>query len=168
MIRWGVFETPFGPTFVAASARGVVRLRWGVEDPAPAAEEVRQSFPLWGVERAPEALASVAEQLAEYFAGSRRGFEAGVDLTGTTDFQREVLTAVRDVAYGETVTYGELAERLDRSGAGRAVGSALAENPVPIVIPCHRVVRADGRVGGYTAGTGYKEQLLELEASDGT
>lgn len=164
MIRWGVFDTPFGPAFLAASARGVVRLRWGVEDPEPAAAELRESFPLWGVEREPEALEDAAEQLLDYFAGSSHGFDVEVDLTGTTTFQREVLTAVREVPYGETVTYGELAERLDRPGAGRAVGSALGENPVPIVVPCHRVVRADGRVGGYTAGTGYKEQLLELEA----
>lgn len=167
MIRWGVFDTPFGPTFVAASARGLVRLRWGVEDPDPAAEELRESFPLWGVEREPDALEPAADQLLAYFAGSRRSFGVDVDLTGATEFQRQVLTAVREIPYGETVSYGEMADRLDRSGAGRAVGSALAENPVPIVVPCHRVVRADGRVGGYTAGTGYKEQLLELEASDG-
>ena len=74
---------------------------------------------------------------------------------------------MRDVGYGETVTYGELAEELGRSGGARAVGGALGENPVPIVIPCHRVVRADGGAGGYTAGVGYKEQLLELECGSG-
>ena len=167
MIRWGVFDTAFGPTFVATTARGLVRLRWGVEDPEPAAEELRSSFPLWGVEEEPEALAGAAEQLRDYFAGQRRAFDLEVDLTGTTEFQRAVLTAVRDVSYGETVTYGELAEELGRSGGARAVGGALGENPVPIVIPCHRVVRADGGAGGYTASVGYKEQLLELESGDG-
>ena len=167
MIRWGVFDTAFGPTFVASSARGIVRLRWGVEDPSGAAEELRESFPLWGVEEEPEALADAADQLREYFAGKRRTFDLDVDLTGTTEFQRAVLTAVRDVAYGETITYGELAEELGRSGGARAVGGALGENPVPVVIPCHRVVRADGGAGGYTAGVGYKEQLLELECGGG-
>lgn len=163
MIRWGLFDTPFGPTFLAASARGLVRLRWGVEDPESLAAELRESFPLWGVEEEPDALAVPAEQLMEYFAGKRREFDLDVDLTGTTEFQRAVLTAVRDVPYGQTVTYGELASELGRPGGGRAVGSALGENPVPVVIPCHRVVRTDGEVGGYTAGSGYKEQLLELE-----
>ena len=167
MIRWGVFDTAFGPTFVASSARGLVRLRWGVEDPSGAAEELRASFPLWGVEEEPEALADAAEQLQEYFAGKRRSFDVDVDLTGTTEFQRDVLTAVREVPYGETITYGELAEELGRSGGARAVGAALGQNPVPVVLPCHRVVRADGGAGGYTAGVGYKEQLLELEAGDG-
>jgi len=167
MIRWGLFDTPFGSTFLAASARGLVRLRWGVDDPEARAEELRESFPLWGVEEEPGALAGPAEQLMDYFAGQRREFDLDVDLTGTTEFQRAVLTAVRDVPYGQTVTYGELATALGRPGGGRAVGSALGENPVPVVIPCHRVVRADGAVGGYTAGSGYKEQLLELECGDG-
>lgn len=167
MIRWGLFDTAFGPTFVASSARGLVRLRWGVEDPGSDAEGLRSSFPLWGVEEEPEALEEAADQLRGYFAGQRRDFDLAVDLTGTTEFQRAVLTAVREVPYGETVTYGTLAEELGRSGGARAVGGALGENPVPVVIPCHRVVRSDGGVGGYTAGVGYKEQLLELECGDG-
>lgn len=166
MIRWRLLDTPFGPTFLASSARGVVRLQWGVEEPSDAVDELHESFPLWGVERDEEALEELAGELGEYFAGNRRRFDVAVDLTGATSFQREVLQEVREVPYGETATYGELAERLDRSGAGRAVGNALGRNPVPIVIPCHRVVRADGSVGGYTAGSGYKEQLLELEACD--
>lgn len=164
MIRWSDVETPFGPTFLAASARGLVRLEWGVEDPEASVEELRESFPLWGVERDREALEEAAREIGEYFAGNRRAFDLSVDLTGSTPFQRSVLEEVREVPYGATVTYGELAESLDRPGAGRAVGNALGQNPVPIVIPCHRVVRADGSVGGYTAGSGYKEQLLELEA----
>lgn len=167
MIRWGVFDTAFGPTFVASSARGLVRLEWGLDDPGSAADELRESFPLWGVEEEPGALEGAAGQLRDYFAGRRRRFELNVDLTGSTEFQRTVLTAVREVPYGETVTYGALAEELGRSGGARAVGGALGENPVPVVIPCHRVVRSDGGVGGYTAGVGYKEQLLELEGGSG-
>lgn len=163
MIRWTTFETPFGDTFLAATPKGVLRLSWTVDDPERAAEELRESFPLWGVKEAPEPLSELTEQIGEYFAGERRAFRMDVDLTGQTEFQQQVLRTVREVGFGETVTYGELARRIDRPKASRAVGSALGENPVPIVVPCHRVIRSDGAPGGYTAGTGYKEQLLELE-----
>lgn len=164
MIRWREFETPFGETFLAATARGVLRLSWQVDDPEEAAESLREEFPLWGVKQAPDRLEDAAGQLGEYFAGERTAFDLEVDLTGVTDFQRTVLEATARIPFGTTVTYGELAERIDRPEASRAVGSALGSNPVPIVVPCHRVVRSDGSVGGYTAGTGYKRQLLELES----
>lgn len=164
MIRWREFETPFGETFLAATARGVLRLSWQVDDPEGEAESLRDEFPLWGVKEAPERLEGTAGQLREFFAGERRGFDLEVDLTGATEFQRTVLEATSRIPFGTTVTYGELAERIDRPEASRAVGSALGSNPVPIVVPCHRVVRSDGSVGGYTAGSGYKRQLLELES----
>lgn len=164
MIRWREFETPFGGTFLAATPRGVLRLSWQVDDPEGAAESLREEFPLWGVKEAPDRLEDTAEQLREYFAGERRSFDLEVDLTGVTEFQRTVLEATSRIPFGTTVTYGELAERIDRPDASRAVGSALGSNPVPIVVPCHRVVRSDGSVGGYTAGAGYKRQLLELES----
>lgn len=164
MIRWTEFESPFGLTFLAATPKGVLRLRWGVEDAGELAEGLTEDFPLWGVKRAPERLEEPVGQVQAYFAGERRSFALSADLTGVTEFQRTVLEAAREIPFGRTVTYGELAERIDRPDASRAVGSALGRNPVPIVIPCHRVVRSDGGLGGYTAGTGYKEQLLELES----
>lgn len=164
MIRWKLFETPFGSTFAAATARGLLRLRWGVEEPERLAEELRNEFPLWGVERDSGRLEPAVAQVQEYFAGERRRFAVEPDLTGQTPFQTKVLEATREILFGETITYAELARRIDKPKASRAVGSALGRNPVPIVIPCHRVVRSDGSVGGYTAGTGYKEQLLDLEA----
>lgn len=164
MIRWTEFESPFGPTFVAATPKGVLRLRWGVEDPEEVAESLTEDFPLWGVKRAPDRLEDPVTQIQSYFAGERREFALSVDLTGLTPFQQSVLDAAAEIPFGRTVPYGELAERLGKPDASRAVGSALGRNPVPIVIPCHRVVRSDGGLGGYTAGTGYKEQLLELEA----
>lgn len=166
MIRWTEFETPFGETFLAATARGVLRLSWQVDDPEAAAESLRESFPLWGVKEDPGPLEGPTEELREYFSGERRSFDLDVDLTGVTEFQKTVLEATARIPFGATVTYGELAERIDRPEASRAVGSALGENPVPIVVPCHRVVRSDGSVGGYTAGAGYKRQLLELESRD--
>ena len=150
MIRWTEFETPFGSTFLAATARGLLRVNWGVEDAEAAAEELTSDFPLWGVRNDPEELERVMDEILEYFAGDRRSFDVSVDLTGLTSFQQSVLEATAQIPFGETMTYGRIA--------------ALGRNPVPIVIPCHRVVRSDGSLGGYTAGTGYKEQLLELEA----
>lgn len=164
MIRWTEFETPFGSTFLAATARGLLRVNWGVEDAEGAAEELTSDFPLWGVRNAPEELEQVMDEILEFFAGDRRSFDVTVDLTGLTDFQRSVLETTAEIPFGETTTYGQIARRLEKPNASRAVGSALGKNPVPIVIPCHRVVRSDGSLGGYTAGTGYKEQLLELEA----
>lgn len=164
MIRWTEFETPFGSAFLAASARGLLRLDWAVEDAEAAAEELTTDFPLWGVRREPEALADATEQILSYFAGERRAFDVSVDLTGLTSFQRSVLAVTREIPFGETTTYGRVAARLEKPNASRAVGSALGRNPVPLVVPCHRVVRSDGSLGGYTAGRGYKEQLLELES----
>jgi len=164
MIRWTRFETPFGETFAAATARGLLRLRWGVEDTAPLLEELRNDFPLWGVTWDTDGLSGVAEQVREYFSGRRRGIRISPDYTGMTEFQTLVLRATEEIPFGETTTYGELAARIDRPAASRAVGGALGRNPVPLVVPCHRVVRSDGSLGGYTAGKGYKEQLLELEA----
>jgi methylated-DNA-[protein]-cysteine S-methyltransferase len=164
MIRWTVFETPFGDTFLAATPKGLVRLSWQVEDPGAEAERLREEFPLWGVKRAAERLSEPAEEIVEYFCGQRRSFTLDVDLTGVTEFQARVLEAAGEVPFGDRVSYGELARRIERPRASRAVGSALGKNPVPIVVPCHRVVRSDGTLGGYTAGTGYKEQLLELES----
>ena len=164
MIRWTDFESPFGRTFLAATPKGVLRLRWGVDDPEAAAGELTEAFPLWGVKRAPERLEAPVRQIQDYFAGERRAFELSTDLTGLTAFQESVLEATAEIPFGRTIAYGELAERIGRPDASRAVGSALGRNPVPIVIPCHRVVRSDGGLGGYTSGTGYKEQLLDLEA----
>lgn len=164
MIRWTEFQTPFGKAFLAASPKGIVRLSWGAEDPEALAEDLREDFPLWGVTRDEERTADAVREVEEYFRGRRRRFSLSTDLTGLTGFQRQVLRETERIPFARTVSYGELARRLERPDASRAVGGALARNPVPVVIPCHRVVRSDGSVGGYAAGSGYKEQLLALEA----
>lgn len=164
MIRWTLCQTPFGKTFLAASPKGVVRLSWGVDDPEALVEELREDFPLWGVERDGERTSDAVRELEEYFRGRRRRFSLSTDLTGLTAFQRRVLRETERIPFARTMSYGELARRLERPDASRAVGAALARNPVPVVIPCHRVVRSDGTLGGYAAGSGYKEQLLALEA----
>ncbi len=105
----------------------------------------------------------VAKELVEYLAGSRRQFDFPIDLQGTP-FEMEVWTALQSIPYGSTVTYGELAAGLGKPGAARAVGSANGRNPIPIVVPCHRVIAAGGKLGGYGGGLTLKRQLLDLEA----
>jgi len=110
-------------------------------------------------------LRQAGRELAEYFAGQRRAFEVPLDLSGCPPFTRQILEELRKVPYGATLTYGELAARAGCPRAARAVGRAMAANPLPIVIPCHRVVAADGRLGGYSGGEGLptKQWLLTFE-----
>jgi methylated-DNA-[protein]-cysteine S-methyltransferase len=110
--------------------------------------------------RAPEA---VKRELTDYFAGRLREFTLGILLTGGTEFEKEVWRALRDVPYGETRSYKWLAERVGRPGGSRAVGQALAKNPIPIVLPCHRIIESKGKLGGYTPGVDVKRRLLFLE-----
>ncbi|MEJ2274283.1 MAG: methylated-DNA--[protein]-cysteine S-methyltransferase [Woeseiaceae bacterium] len=128
-------------------------------------------FPHGVMRRAPEPdwifnekpLAEACRQLREYFAGERREFDLPLSLTGT-DFQVSVLRALRDIPYGETVSYGDIARRVGRPKAVRAVGAANGRNPIPIVIPCHRVIGSTGDLTGFGGGLDTKEALLRLEA----
>jgi len=104
----------------------------------------------------------VAKELLEYFAGSRTEFSFPVEAEGT-DFNRKVWAQVARIPYGKTTTYGEIARAIDNPGASRAVGTANGRNPIPIVIPCHRVVAAGGRLGGFGGGLSLKRRLLDLE-----
>jgi methylated-DNA-[protein]-cysteine S-methyltransferase len=113
--------------------------------------------------RTEEPFGEVIRQLEAYFAGELRRFDLRLAPEGTP-FQREVWSALTTIPYGETVSYGELALRLGRSNASRAVGAANGRNPIPIVIPCHRVIGADGSLTGFGGGLAIKSQLLELEA----
>ena len=115
---------------------------------------------------APQVLRDTAAQLAEYFRGDRRDFDLPVAAPGT-DFQRRVWALLRTIPYGRTWSYGQLAEAVGSPGAARAVGLANGRNPVSIVVPCHRVVGADGSITGYGGGVGRKQQLLDLEAGAG-
>ncbi len=113
--------------------------------------------------RAEAPLRESIAQLKAYFAGELRRFDLLLAPEGTP-FQREVWSALTTIAYGKTVTYGELARRLGRSNASRAVGAANGQNPIPIVIPCHRVIGADGSLTGFGGGVAIKRRLLDLEA----
>ncbi len=109
-----------------------------------------------------ECFADVLQQLEEYFAGDRRSFKVKMRLKGT-DFQRRVWQELRQVPYGETASYGEIAERIDNPKACRAVGGANGKNPIPIIVPCHRIIGNDGSLTGFGGGLELKKKLLRIE-----
>ena len=113
--------------------------------------------------RAPARLDGVVRELEEYFAGTRHDFDVAVDLRLASGFRRQVLDRLREVPYGSTASYAALAATAGSPRAVRAVGTACATNPVPVVVPCHRVVRSDGAIGSYRGGTAAKRTLLGLE-----
>jgi methylated-DNA-[protein]-cysteine S-methyltransferase len=118
--------------------------------------------PSW--ELSPAAFADVREQLTEYFAGGRTSFDVPLVMAGAP-FQRRVWHALQDIPYGETISYGELARRIDQPSAARAVGMANGSNPIAVIVPCHRVIGANGTLTGYGGGIERKRLLLDLEAS---
>lgn len=162
-VRWHRFESPFGDTLVASTDRGVARVTWEEQDEKAFVEELEERFPDSPVAHDPDGLQALENQLSEYFRGERRAFDLPVDLESASDFDRRVLRAASELDFGEVVPYGELARRIGRPRAARAVGGALGRNPVPVVVPCHRVVRDDGGLGGYGSGTEYKARLLRIE-----
>lgn len=163
-IRWHAFETDDGRMFLAATGRGVVFIRWGREgDDEEFVAELRKRFPDREPVRDRRGLAQAERRLRAYLRGERAQPDLPVDLQALTPFQRRVLETTRDIRPGEVATYGQVARRIGRPRAARAVGNALARNPVAPVVPCHRVVRSDGSLGGYTGGVERKRKLLALE-----
>lgn len=162
VVRWHSFRTPFGSMYVAATDHGLTRVSWG-RRAERFVREMEERFPGRVVIRDPYALTDAERQLQEYFAGTRSRFELPVDLGGLSPFDRRVLETARTIPYGEVISYRELARRIARPQAARAVGNALGRNPVAIVVPCHRVVRSDGSLGGYGGGIAYKKKLLAIE-----
>ncbi|WP_313467799.1 methylated-DNA--[protein]-cysteine S-methyltransferase [Carnobacterium sp.] len=108
--------------------------------------------------------AKYAEQLQEYFKGERSRFDIPLNAIGT-DFQQEVWTALKDLSYGETTSYGEIANKINRPGSSRAVGTAIGKNPILIVVPCHRVIHKNGEISGYRGKLPMKKKLLALETT---
>src|SRR4051794_17778863 len=153
---YDLVESPVGTLLVAASDRGVCRIAYDDDVDALAAAIGPR------VLRSPEPLTEARRQLDEYFAGDRRAFDLPVDLRAAP-FQHDVLTELARVPYGAVATYGELARRIGRPRAARAVGGALNRNPIPIVLPCHRVLGAGGALVGYAGGLERKQALLRLE-----
>ncbi len=154
---------PVGRILVAASDAGLVRISFPQSE-ASFVAELRERLGA-NVVRSPARTADIVHQLRAYFAGERRRFDVRLDLRHITSFQRRVLLAAARVPAGQVVSYGEIARRIGSPRASRAVGQALHYNPVPIVIPCHRVIAAGGRIGGYGGGLTRKRKLLRLEGA---
>jgi methylated-DNA-[protein]-cysteine S-methyltransferase len=166
MLYYDEVEAPLvGKLFLALSAAGLYALTFGGSE-AAFLERLERSGRRTVI-RDPGRVRPVAEKIQRYLAGVLSSIDVPVDMSGMTDFQRKVLGAVRGVPRGEYVTYGELAQRIGRPRAARAVGRALGSNPIPIVIPCHRVLAADGSLGGYSGrgGVRTKRALLHLEGA---
>ena len=162
-IYYCALPTPIGRVCVAAGEAGLVRLSFRQSEASFVAELGRRLGA--DVVRSPARTADIVHQLRAYFAGERRSFDVRLDLRHTTPFQRRVLLAAARVPDGQVVSYGEIARRIGQPHGSRAVGQALKHNPVPIVIPCHRVIAAGGRIGGYGGGLGIKRKLLRLEGA---
>ncbi len=153
--------SPLGPLLVATSGEGVCRVDFGGDMAAFIARlESRSGAAL---SETPEPPVEVALQFRDYFGRKRRQFTLPLDYRFATPFQRLVFDALLRVPPGQVVSYGELARAIGRPQASRAVGSAMAHNPLPILVPCHRVIHRDGTLAGYSAGLHVKEFLLALE-----
>jgi methylated-DNA-[protein]-cysteine S-methyltransferase len=162
-VAYDLTDSPVGPLLVAASPRGLCRISF---DPEPE-REVEALAHGFGVRvlRSPGSVDRARRELDEYFEGARHEFDLEVDLSPLPAFQQDVLAELVRVPYGEIDTYGGLAEKIGRPRAARAVGGALNRNPVPIVVPCHRIVGAGGNLVGYAGGLERKRLLLGLEGA---
>jgi methylated-DNA-[protein]-cysteine S-methyltransferase len=161
-VAYEVVASPLGPLVVAVTPRGLVRLAY--RDEADVLEELsREVSPR--VLRLPGRTDEVRRELDEYFEGRRRRFEVPVDWALTRGFTRKVLRATASIPFGRLSTYRQVASKAGSERAYRAAGNALGSNPIPIVVPCHRVVHSGGGLGGYTGGLDRKQFLLTLEGS---
>ena len=159
-----VMDSPLGPLWLALGPKGVLAVHYGA---SANDHDLRRIVARYGpgVLRAPKRLDEVKRELEEYFAGTRTRFELTVDLSALTPFQRRVLAATKRVPFGKVRSYREIATTAGAPAAVRATGNALGANPIPIVVPCHRVLGSDGTLHGYAGGLDRKRWLLELEGS---
>lgn len=161
-VAYRTIDSPIGALLLAASRQGLVRIAFELEDHdsvlARLAEVISPR-----ILRSPRRLDAAAGQLDEYFAGRRRRFDVPIDLQLAKGFRRAVLDQLQQIAYGTTASYASVASATGSPRAVRAVGSACATNPLPVIVPCHRVVRSDGSVGQYLAGPEVKQALLDME-----
>jgi methylated-DNA-[protein]-cysteine S-methyltransferase len=161
-VAWATLDTPLGSLAVFVTPRGLVRVAYDRENFAQVADEVAERVSP-RVLAAPRRTDPIRRQLDAYFAARRRRFDLPIDWTLVRGFNLGVLRATADIPYGEVASYGEVAAAAGSPRAARAAGNALAGNPIPIVVPCHRVLHADGGLGGYTGGLEIKRYLLDLE-----
>lgn len=162
-VAYRTVDSPIGSLLLAATERGLVRVAFASEEHDTVLQRLADRLSPRVLE-APARLDEAARELDEYFAGRRHSFDLPLDLALSTGFRRTVLHHLPDIAFGHTKTYTEVAAAVGSPRAVRAVGSACATNPLPVVVPCHRVLRSDGSLGGYLGGLDAKRVLLQLES----
>lgn len=164
-VGYDVVDSPVGPLWVAIGPNGVAAIHFGRE---PSEPELRRLVRIFGPGIVPDRKRTLAlcRELDQYFARRRRAFDVRVDLRGITPFQSRVLRATSHLRYGEVATYAQVAKRAGHHRAARATGAAVGSNPIPIVVPCHRVIASDGTLGGYGGGLDVKRRLLALERGE--
>ncbi|HZO62234.1 MAG TPA: methylated-DNA--[protein]-cysteine S-methyltransferase [Gaiellaceae bacterium] len=160
-VAYDLADSPVGELLVAVTERGLCRIAYRPDD---ALDELAEDFGA-RVLRVPGRTDPVRRELDEYFEGRRREFDLELDLSPVASFQRLALGELARVPYGKVTTYGDLAKKVGRPHAARAIGGAMNRNPIPIVLPCHRVVGANGKLVGYAGGLERKELLLRLEGA---
>ena len=163
-VAYRTVDSPVGPLLVAATPRGVVRVAYDTENHDRVLETLADKVSP-RVLRASERLDEAARELEEYFAGRRRAFDLPLDRSLSRGFRLLVQQHLPSIGYGQTSSYRQVAELIGHPKAVRAVGTACATNPLPVVVPCHRVLRSDGTPGGYVGGLAAKATLLNLEAA---
>jgi methylated-DNA-[protein]-cysteine S-methyltransferase len=163
-VAYRVVDTPVGPLLLASTTVGLVKVAFVAEGEDAVLDELaRQIGPR--ILDAPARLDNAVRQLDEYFGGTRTAFDLPLDFRLATGFRREVISRLADIEYGRTASYADVAASAGSPRAVRAVGTACAKNPLPVVLPCHRVVRTDGGLGQYAGGVEAKQILLRLEAA---
>jgi methylated-DNA-[protein]-cysteine S-methyltransferase len=163
-VAYRTVDSPVGTLLLAATDQGLVRVAYQVEHHDQVLRSLAQRVSP-RILHAPRRLDQVARQLAEYFEGERREFVLPLDFRLAHGFRREVLGRLRMINYGRTESYSQVAAATGHPRAVRAVGTACATNPLPVIVPCHRVLRSDGKLGGYIGGLQTKAALLSLEAA---
>jgi methylated-DNA-[protein]-cysteine S-methyltransferase len=163
-VAYRTLDTPVGTLLLAATPTGLIRVAYESEGLDTVLESLASKVSP-RILQAPKRLDDTARQLDEYFAGNRHHFGLTLDLSLSNGFRRTVLAYLPDIEYGKTASYGDVAAAVHNPKAVRAVGTACATNPLPLVIPCHRVIRTDGLIGSYLGGPKAKQQLLNLEAA---
>ncbi|HEX6576908.1 MAG TPA: methylated-DNA--[protein]-cysteine S-methyltransferase [Jiangellaceae bacterium] len=163
-VAYRTIATPVGTLLLAATPEGLVRVAFDSQDHDVVLEQLATTLSP-RILRAPRRLDPVAREIDEYFARRRTSFDVPLDFALSSGFRRSVLQHLAQIAYGRTQSYADVARMVGNVKAVRAVGSACATNPMPVVIPCHRVLRADGSLGGYVGGLEAKAALLDLEAA---
>jgi methylated-DNA-[protein]-cysteine S-methyltransferase len=163
-VAYRTLDTPIGSLLLAATDVGLVRVGFATEGHDAVLQALSERISP-RILHTPARLDVVAAELDEYFAGHRHGFDVRLDWRLSAGFRRIVLDRLRDIGYGQTATYASVALLAGNPKAVRAVGTACATNPLPVVVPCHRVLRSDGGLGGYRGGAGAKRILLAMEAA---